>query len=359
MEEERRDFGVVRATVTETLAAAAAQAASQHPTDRVDPVITPDPEKLQEGRQQQQYDKPPDEKIVQGSSVDSQEGVYPPSTLNAPQPVRSVVEEPATSEDNGAENVNVVGGRTSGNDGTAVTSGEVGALPVEGEAGNDANPTEQSEVGATPNRIVETMTEGTVAEPDGLPVDSGEPVAGVDEVGEAAEAESDGKESNDSVCNECGGGGEVVCCDGCVKSYHADCLPVVARPRLRANADDWFCPDCAATAVAPQPTATAVPPSVTVKLPQASSDPRGSKQNIASAPPPVYPPPAPAAPWAPVPSCVPTRRRKTKATEDYETRINVGPNHQVSHLGAFLTQRSAVTTTWALSSRVGACINVP
>ena len=340
MEEERCDFGVIRATVTETLAAAAAQAASQHPTDRADPVVSPGSEKPQD-QQEQQYDKSPHEKMHQGNGVDTGEDVYPPAALHPQQALLSVAEDPGTSEDNGAPGVSVAGGLTSGSEATVVISGEAPAMEVEGEAGNDANPLEPSEVGSAQNGVVETMTETAAAESDGLPVEPGEPVAVVDEVGEAAEAESDGKESNDSVCNECGGGGEVVCCDGCVKSYHADCLPAVARPRLRANADDWFCPDCAAAAAVPPPTAAAAPSTVTVKLPQASSDIRSSKQTISSAPPPACPPPTPATPWASVPSCVPSRRRKTKATEDYETRINVGPNHQVSRLNVFLMQCGA------------------
>lgn len=339
MEEERCDFSVIRATVTETLAAAAAQAASQHPTDRVDQTVTPDSEKPQEDQQQQQYDRSPAEKRHQGNGVDTGEGGYPPAALHPPQAVLSVAEDPGTSEDNGSQSVSGAGGLTSGSETTAGTSGPVPAAEVEGEAANDSSPPEPSEVGAAPNGIAETINGAAAAESDSLPGDSGEPAAGVDDVGEAAEAESDGKESNDSVCNECGGGGEVVCCDGCVKSYHADCLPVVARPRLRANADDWFCPDCSAAAAAPPPPATAAPSTVTVKLPQTSSDTRSSKQNIAPAPPPVCPPPTPATPWASVPSCAPSRRRKTKATEDYETRINVGPNHQVPHLPDFFLAR--------------------
>ncbi|CDJ49714.1 PHD-finger domain-containing protein, putative [Eimeria brunetti] len=337
MEEERCDFGSVRATVTETLAAAVAQAASQHPTDRADPVITPDSEKPQEDQQHQQYDSSPHDKGHQGSNIDTQEDAYPPAELHPPQAVPSGAEDLGTCEDNGDQSVSALGGPTSGSEETAVTSGEAPGMEVDGDAGNDGNPPESSEVGVPPNGAVETVAEAAPAESDGLPVEAGEPVAVVDEVGEGAEAESDGKESNDSVCNECGGGGEVVCCDGCVKSYHADCLPVVARPRLRADADDWFCPDCAAAAAAPPPTA--VPPAVTVKVPQVSSDHRGSKQNIAPAPPPACPPPTPATPWTPVQSCVPSRRRKTKATEDYETRINVGPNHQVPCLPDFFLAR--------------------
>ncbi|KAL8449825.1 hypothetical protein Emed_002788 [Eimeria media] len=156
-----------------------------------------------------------------------------------------------------------------------------------------------------------------------------------EEPADAGGAESDGKESNDSVCNECGGGGEVVCCDGCVKSYHTDCLPVAARPRLRANADDWFCPECASSPAAPSPAAAAPP------LAPAKGGPQnGSRQNTApTSPSPAYPPAASATSWAPLPSCVPARRRKTKATEDYETRINVGPNHQVPHLPDFFLAR--------------------
>ncbi|KAL8440004.1 hypothetical protein Efla_004920 [Eimeria flavescens] len=208
------------------------------------------------------------------------------------------------------------------------------AAEAEGDVGTHTA-CEQEPLNATPGLLAEDA--GTETEsPGGTArlVDAGGPMALAEGGGDAGGMESDGKESNDSVCNECGGGGEVVCCDGCVKSYHTDCLPVAARPRLRANADDWYCPECASSSVA-SPPAVSAPPAAASKAP-----PNGSRQNSAPAsPPPAYPPPATAAAWAPQPTCGPVRRRKTKAAEDYETRINVGPNHQVPHLPDFFLAR--------------------
>lgn len=212
---------------------------------------------------------------------------------------------------------------------------EGGGMEVEAEStpGNAASSALEQAAAGTVGEGAATKAATTGA------FDGNTPCAVAEETGDAGGAESDGKESNDSVCNECGGGGEVVCCDGCVKSYHTDCLPVAARPRLRANAEDWFCPDCTASS-APPPPPVVLPSPGAPKAPQGLPDSRGSRQNTAPASPaPVYLGPAPVTPWTALPSCVPTRRRKTKATEDYETRINVGPNHQVPQLPDFFLAR--------------------
>nr|CEL67326.1 TPA: PHD-finger domain-containing protein, putative [Neospora caninum Liverpool] len=54
------------------------------------------------------------------------------------------------------------------------------------------------------------------------------------------------RESNDSICFCCRGGGEVVCCEGCTNSFHIDCLDTARRPQL--TDDDWYCPECVARA---------------------------------------------------------------------------------------------------------------
>lgn len=237
--------------------------------------------------------------------------------------------EPPVAEHNG---VNAVDASRSSADEIASAVVEGGGMDA--EAQSSGNPTSSALEQAVAGTEVEgAATEAATTEA----VDGNAPSAVAEETGDAGGTESDGKESNDSVCNECGGGGEVVCCDGCVKSYHTDCLPIAARPRLRANADDWFCPDCTASSAPPPPPAV-IPSSGAPKAPQGLPDSRGSRQNTAPASPaPVYLGPAPVTPWTPLPSCVPTRRRKTKATEDYETRINVGPNHQVGrmHISSF------------------------
>ncbi|PFH38695.1 PHD-finger domain-containing protein [Besnoitia besnoiti] len=56
------------------------------------------------------------------------------------------------------------------------------------------------------------------------------------------------RESNDSICFYCRGGGEVVCCEGCTNSFHVDCLDAARRPQL--SDEDWFCPECVARSAA-------------------------------------------------------------------------------------------------------------
>lgn len=52
-------------------------------------------------------------------------------------------------------------------------------------------------------------------------------------------------DSNDSVCRICKHPGDLVCCEGCPSSYHADCI----RPRITQkwldSFEEWFCPSCA------------------------------------------------------------------------------------------------------------------
>merc|ERR1719216_549451 len=54
-------------------------------------------------------------------------------------------------------------------------------------------------------------------------------------------------DKNDSVCRICKHPGDLVCCEGCPSSYHADCI----RPRVRQEwldkFEEWFCPSCAPT----------------------------------------------------------------------------------------------------------------
>ena len=45
-----------------------------------------------------------------------------------------------------------------------------------------------------------------------------------------------------SFCLICGGGGELICCDGCPGSYHASCA---TDQQLRDDdAEKWYCHDC-------------------------------------------------------------------------------------------------------------------
>ncbi|CDJ39772.1 PHD-finger domain-containing protein, putative [Eimeria tenella] len=335
MEEERCSIGAIRAEITEVPLVPTAHAASQHPADQVDPVVASH-SKGSEEDQKNFESSLSQEKKPQDNGKEAQGGGSPATILQ--EQVSAAPMDSEAKQDSGAREASQAGCFGSGTEAVAATSGDT-AMDVEGDAGDGATPPESSDMGSLPNGTAEAATEIATVEADAMATETGDMgTVAMDEAGDTVEAESDGKESNDSVCNECGGGGEVVCCDGCVKSYHTDCLPVVARPRLRASADDWFCPECTAANAAPPPTA-AVPSTASAKLPQAPSDHRSSRQSTAVAPPPVCPPSAPTAHWSAVPSCVPSRRRKAKVTEDYETRINVGPNHQVPHLPDFFLAR--------------------
>ncbi|KAG6257778.1 hypothetical protein E4U23_000020 [Claviceps purpurea] len=46
---------------------------------------------------------------------------------------------------------------------------------------------------------------------------------------------------NDENCSACGGTGDVVCCDGCPRSFHFECVDMVRSDNLP---DEWFCNEC-------------------------------------------------------------------------------------------------------------------
>ena len=52
-----------------------------------------------------------------------------------------------------------------------------------------------------------------------------------------------GNDGNQFNCESCGGFGDVVCCDGCPKVYHPECIPVSSDP-LNNDDEPWFCPSC-------------------------------------------------------------------------------------------------------------------
>ncbi|KAH7162614.1 hypothetical protein B0J13DRAFT_615242 [Dactylonectria estremocensis] len=63
-------------------------------------------------------------------------------------------------------------------------------------------------------------------------------------LGEASTANGASKEQasdNDEECSACGAAGDVVCCDGCPRSFHFECVGMVQSESLP---DEWFCNEC-------------------------------------------------------------------------------------------------------------------
>ena len=48
-----------------------------------------------------------------------------------------------------------------------------------------------------------------------------------------------GKKVNRDHCNECKDGGDLLCCDNCVRSFHLKCCGLKVIPE-----EDWFCKIC-------------------------------------------------------------------------------------------------------------------
>ncbi|KJZ78955.1 hypothetical protein HIM_01728 [Hirsutella minnesotensis 3608] len=46
---------------------------------------------------------------------------------------------------------------------------------------------------------------------------------------------------NDEYCSACGNAGDVVCCDGCPRSFHFECVDMVQSDDLP---DEWYCNEC-------------------------------------------------------------------------------------------------------------------
>ena len=42
-------------------------------------------------------------------------------------------------------------------------------------------------------------------------------------------------------CEKCGDGGDLLCCDGCIRAYHLEC---VDPPLEEVPEGEWFCPKC-------------------------------------------------------------------------------------------------------------------
>jgi hypothetical protein len=52
------------------------------------------------------------------------------------------------------------------------------------------------------------------------------------------------QDDNDDYCSSCGGNGELICCDGCTRSFHFSCVDPVLRHD--AMPVEWFCNVCRA-----------------------------------------------------------------------------------------------------------------
>ncbi|GAX10214.1 hypothetical protein FisN_3Lh411 [Fistulifera solaris] len=55
-----------------------------------------------------------------------------------------------------------------------------------------------------------------------------------------------GNDGNQFWCQVCHEFGDVVCCDGCPRVYHKECIPLdnAARTSLDRDEDPWYCPEC-------------------------------------------------------------------------------------------------------------------
>ncbi|KAG5996925.1 hypothetical protein E4U54_002468 [Claviceps lovelessii] len=66
-------------------------------------------------------------------------------------------------------------------------------------------------------------------------------------VNEATSSASNGNSAkdaaaeNDENCSACGNTGDVVCCDGCPRSFHFECVDMVRSDHLP---DEWYCNEC-------------------------------------------------------------------------------------------------------------------
>ncbi|POR37916.1 Uncharacterized protein TPAR_01884 [Tolypocladium paradoxum] len=54
-------------------------------------------------------------------------------------------------------------------------------------------------------------------------------------------APKDPTSDNDEYCSACGNAGDVVCCDGCPRSFHFECVDMVQSEDLP---DEWYCNEC-------------------------------------------------------------------------------------------------------------------
>ncbi|MCJ1378968.1 hypothetical protein MMC17_002067 [Xylographa soralifera] len=63
-------------------------------------------------------------------------------------------------------------------------------------------------------------------------------------------AGDNGEVDNNDYCNACGGSGQLLCCDGCTRSFHFKCLDPPMNPRNPPEGE-WYCHVCVAERVPP------------------------------------------------------------------------------------------------------------
>lgn len=49
---------------------------------------------------------------------------------------------------------------------------------------------------------------------------------------------------NNEFCSACGGNGDLVCCDGCVRSFHFKCVDPPMMVENESDDEPWFCNQC-------------------------------------------------------------------------------------------------------------------
>ncbi|KAL2136646.1 hypothetical protein VTI74DRAFT_2378 [Chaetomium olivicolor] len=109
---------------------------------------------------------------------------------------------------------------------------EAASTAADSRAGTPAlRPAKKARTGLRVKNSPVKKKNGTSA---GIPRPSGERSS---PVGAAAR-----EDDNDDYCSSCGGNGELVCCDGCTRSFHFGCVDPVLSPD--AMPVEWFCNVC-------------------------------------------------------------------------------------------------------------------
>lgn len=71
--------------------------------------------------------------------------------------------------------------------------------------------------------------------------------------------EDDQLSDHNDTCSACGGCGFLLCCDGCDRAFHFECLDPPVHNEMSALYDPWYCFKC----IAKRPTAVESPQKAT------------------------------------------------------------------------------------------------